>query len=160
MKLEQCRAKEIKNALVAHNHSEYPPRPLIRAVAHLIGSGSISSALGARDDAGRWRCVVVTDDHVVYAEAFRENDTWYSFDSHEQQHTELKARMWARADVTRLELVEMREFGTAWDSEATFNAVMSDGETLPLPPNGQYVHTSAEEQFATLLADIRQSLRA
>jgi hypothetical protein len=160
MNLEQGRAKEIKNALVAHHHSDYPPRPLIEAVAHLIGSGSISSALGTRDDAGRWRCVLVTDDHVVYAEAFRENDPWYSLDSHEQQHTELEARMWGRADVTRVELMEMREFGTAWDSEATFNAVMSDGEALPLPPNGQYVHTSAVEQFATLLADIRQGLGA
>lgn len=157
MDLDEDRAKDIKNALVAHRDNEYPPRPLIEAVAHLIGEATIASALGTRDGAGRWHCLLVTDSHIVHVQAVREGDTWYSLDSHRQDSTELVARMWSRSQVVRLEVGQCREFG-AWRSEATFRAVLSDGETLQLPPDGQYPHSSAEDLLEKLVQDFRLSL--
>lgn len=154
MFLNDERAKEIKAALVAHHHSDYPPRPVIEAVAHLVGSSKISSALGTRDASGRWRCVVVTSSHIAYVEAANERDEWYSLESHRQEHTDLSAKMWRRDQIERVELTDLREVTEAWNSHAVFQVVFSDGNAINLPPDGKYLHPTSEAEFEKLLNDV------
>lgn len=154
MFLSDERAKEIKNLLVAHHHSDYPPRPVIEAVGHLVGSSEILSGLGTRDASGRWRCVVVTQIHIAYVEAANDQDEWYSLESHRQQHTDLSAKMWRRGQIERVELTELREVSEAWNSHAVFRVIFSDGNTIDLPPDGKYLNSSAEGVFGRLLDDV------
>jgi hypothetical protein len=131
----------------------------------LIGDSAPVAGIGTRtergDDAGRWRCLLLTANHVVYAEATREGDSDYDLGSHNQGATSLLAQRWRRDQVARVEVNEARTFGrdygTSWVWDAKVALVMSDGTRLLLPPDADYASGGSDDAFRAILSELQDA---
>lgn len=127
----------------------------------LLGPGAtLLAALGDRardgDEAGTWNCVALAEDRIVQVIA-KSDDTDWDLGSRDQEHTHLTAQSWPRAEIARVEVVDVERVpvyvGTDWEWNVRLKVVMRDGAQIELPPGGGFAsgHATQEQDAFTRL---------
>lgn len=159
MEIESNSIRPLKDMLAAHGRGSYPPRPLLEAMHTLLGAAEVLAGLGARTEDGRWGCLVVTEDHIVYGEAARDGDPDYGLGSNDQAPSILTAHKWRRDQLAKLSVLEVRDdrrdFGTSWSFDARLGLTMQDGTVIALPSDGQFAHYNADAPLQALVHVLR-----
>ncbi len=164
MQADKKTMHHLKDRLLDPRSSSHPPKPLLHAIATLIGDEEIVAAMATRDGAGdsqpgRWRCVILTAKRLVDAQAARDDVLFYELGPQNQEATELCVRSWRRKQVSRLEVRSVRdadsEFGDGWKWDPIVAVILNDGYVLNLPPDAAPAHHSQNEELERFVSALR-----